>query len=125
MKPEEYDRQMDDKATAMSERELEVISHAQDLLRKAMSKPKPAIDPIYSLNGTTIKVGYTTDWTGDTKYEVQIVGQLKDGRWLCSPIPTLEHNVYYEPYWSHTSMVGLFLRDEDDVTEIHDRVLGV
>ncbi len=133
MTNEPYDVKQDDKATAISERELrvlEVMSHAQDLLREAMSKPKPNIaealnKPIYPLNGTTIKVGYTTDWTGDTKYKVQIVGQLKDGRWLCCPAPTLEHNIQYEPYWSHTSMVGLFLRGENEVTGIKEKKLEV
>ena len=42
MNPEPYDRKLDDMATAISEqelRELEVMSHTQDLLRKAMNKP--------------------------------------------------------------------------------------
>ncbi len=133
MNPEPFDQKQDDKATAISEqelRELEVMSHAQDLLRKAMNKPKPNIadalsKPIYPLNGTTIKVGYTTDWTGDTKYEVQIVGQLTDGRWLCRAMPELCHNVFYEPYWEHTATSGLFLRAEDQVTDIQNKVLEV
>ncbi len=133
MKPESFDQKQDDMAIAISERELqelEVMSHTQDLLRKAMNKPKPNIaealnKPIYPLNGTTIKVGYTTDWTGDTKYEVQIVGQLTDGRWLCCAAPELCHNVFYEPYWNHTATSGLFLRAEDQVTDVKNKVLEV
>ena len=64
------------------------------------------------------------DWTGSLGIEVEIIGQLKDGRWLCRKAPELMRNYLYEPYWSR-GLGDMFIRGEKEVSNIKDKFLEV
>jgi len=69
-----------------------------------------------------MRVGYCEDWFGAASEKVVIIDETISGKYLCKKCPIEMTRLDGSKYLADIPSSGLFLRDKNTITNIHEEV---